>query len=178
MPQGAVGPSQASAPQRRSDLRTHEPPPCARCNRLDDATLASSPWLLSGGVLCRPLSARLQVSQQRRGVSDPASGWPPRPRGRQAGSLTPHVSASEMCWGAGVRTSSSCVRSTSDESRFAPTIGPRSPPISVTVLQEMLGQIIRTEVCWMFRATGRSKSGAMVGRRRSRSRCVVRKWGD
>ena len=32
--------------------------------------------------------------------SDPAGASHPRPRGRSAGSLTPHISVSVMCWGA------------------------------------------------------------------------------
>ena len=33
-------------------------------------------------------------------MSDPARASHPRPRGRSAGSLTPHMSVSMMCWGA------------------------------------------------------------------------------
>lgn len=47
-----------------------------------------------GGDLCRPLSARTQVSQQGRGVSDPAFASQTRPRCRPTGSLTPHMSMS------------------------------------------------------------------------------------
>lgn len=61
---------------------------------------AGAPWSPSGGVFCRPVSAPAQESQQKWGVSDPAGASHPRPRGRSAGSLTPHMSVSVMCWGA------------------------------------------------------------------------------
>ncbi len=63
MPQGAVGPL---ARQCRSvGLTAVHTSPDLRvpCNRLGATILARLPWSLSGGVLCRPLSARLQVSQ-------------------------------------------------------------------------------------------------------------------
>lgn len=60
-----------------------------------------APYLLAGGVLCRPLSARVQVSRQRRGVSDPARAAQTRPCAPPAGSLTPLVSVSMPVTGAG-----------------------------------------------------------------------------
>ena len=54
----------------------------------------------TGGAFCRPVSAPAQVSEQRWGVSDPASASHMRPRARPAGSLTPHTPVSVMCWGA------------------------------------------------------------------------------
>jgi len=63
-------------------------------------TFAGSRSSVSGGVLCRPLSAPAQESERKWGVSDPARASLRRPRGRSAGSLTPHMSVSVMCWGA------------------------------------------------------------------------------
>jgi hypothetical protein len=63
-----------------------------------------------GGGLCHPVNAPAQVSQQGRGVSDPASASQSPPRGHSAESLTPHVSASGMCWGARVVRNECCPR--------------------------------------------------------------------
>jgi hypothetical protein len=85
MPRGAVGPL---APQRRIVGLTavHTSPDLrAPCNRLGATILARCPWSATGGVLCRPLSARLHVLQQRRGVSDPARDAHTRPRARPRG---------------------------------------------------------------------------------------------
>ena len=54
-----------------------------------------------GGGLCRPVSAPAQVSQQGRGVSDPAGALCTRPQSRPAGSLTSPCQG-RMCWGARV----------------------------------------------------------------------------
>jgi hypothetical protein len=63
---------------------------------------------VSGGGLCRPLSAPAQKWEQRWGVSDPARALQPRPRGRSAGSLTPLMSVSVMCWGACLMVAEIC----------------------------------------------------------------------
>lgn len=61
---------------------------------------AAGAAVTTGGGLCRPRGAPAPVSQQRWGVSDPASASHLRPRARPAGSLTPHTSVSMMCRGA------------------------------------------------------------------------------
>ena len=76
--------------------------------RLESLILAAPRSSMSGGVLCRPLSAPAQESEQRWGVSDPAVAPYPRPRRRPAGSLTPHVPVSVTCWGARLMVAEIC----------------------------------------------------------------------
>ena len=53
----------------------------------------------TGGALCRPVSAP-HGCRNREGRERPARVSHLRPRARPAGSLTPHVSMSEVSWGA------------------------------------------------------------------------------
>jgi hypothetical protein len=71
----------------------------ARLELLGGWDVVADGALRAGGALCRPVSAPARASQQRRGVSDPALESHPRPRGRPAGSLTPHVSLSDVWLG-------------------------------------------------------------------------------
>jgi hypothetical protein len=79
-----------------------------RCKSLEAPVFVSALTPHSGGALCRPLTAPAQESEQKWGVSDPASAPPPRPRADSAGSLTPHVSVSVMCWGARLMVAEVC----------------------------------------------------------------------
>ena len=97
--QGAVGPSPQwrqfpDWPATRARLRSWR-----RRNPLTEPMLMLVGPSQEGGGLCRPVNAPAQVSQQGRGVSDPAAASQMRPRRCPAGSLTP-VCQCRICWGA------------------------------------------------------------------------------
>ena len=60
--------------------------------------------------MCRPVSAPAQVSQQVRGVSDPARVLQTRPQGRPAGSLTPRCQCQSVLGRACVLPWECCAR--------------------------------------------------------------------
>ena len=94
--QGAVGPPPAVAAISRlacTPARQRSP---RRRNPLKEPMLTRPGRARTGGGLCRPVSAPAQVSQQGRGVSDPARALCTRPQSRPAGSLTPHVSVGDV----------------------------------------------------------------------------------
>jgi hypothetical protein len=127
LPQGAVGPSVLSPRERCS--RAHGSGPVETRARQVHAPpdLRPSAMLRSGGALCRPVSARTQLSQRRRGVrGDPARGAQTPAPCPSAGSLTPLVSSSLlMMTGAGIsRVEIACAIRPRSGERFR-THGPR-----------------------------------------------------
>jgi hypothetical protein len=69
-------------------------------NPLTGPMLTSAGRTQDGRRFVPPAKRPAQVSQQGRGVSDPASASQTSPRNRPAGSLTPHMSVSTTYWGA------------------------------------------------------------------------------